>query len=147
MMGKGAIMKREMGPGEAAEARSRKRWIGLLVGSLVLGGASGFLIAVSTGGEAGSVDQPVPVWLAALLAAAWLAAMIYGAWYYETKVDELERNANYFGYAVGGGLVLLIYPIWYVFWWAGVVMEPSHETLIGMLLIGALAGYFWKKYR
>ena len=147
MMAKGAAMMRDKGPGEAAENASRRRWISLLVGSLVIGGISGALISVATRGEGGSLQEPLPRLLAMLLAAAWLATMAFGAWYYEKKVDELERNANYFGYAVGGGLLMLVYPVWYLFWWAGMTVEPLHEALIGLLLAGALAGYLWKKYR
>jgi hypothetical protein len=136
-----------MGPGEAAEARSRKRWLALLAGSLLLGGVSGILVSVATDGEPGSPDQPLPILVAVLLAAAWLVSMAYSVWYYETKVDELERNSNYFGYALGAGLLALVYPVWYLLWWAAVVPEPSHEGLMGLLLAGALAGYIWKKYR
>ena len=147
MMGKEAAMARELGPGEAAERAKRKRWIGLLATSLIVGGISGALVAITTEGGAGSPDGPVPVWAAVLLSAAWLAIMGYGAWYYETQVDELERNANYYGYAVGGGLVLVLYPVWYVFWWTGQVREPTHEALVGLLVVAATAGYLWKKYR
>jgi hypothetical protein len=147
MMGKGVAVKREMGPGEAAESRSRKRWLGLLVASAVVGGVSGLVVSFSTGHDLANLTRPLPIWVAALLAVLWLVMMAYAAWYYETKVDELERNANYFGYAIGGGLVVFIYPVWYLFWWAGFVPEPSHEMLMGLLLTGALAGYLWKKYR
>ncbi len=140
-------MAREEGPGEAAERAIRKRWWSLLGLSLALGGVSGALVAITTDGGPGFIDQPVPMWAAVLLTIVWLGTMGYGAWYYETQVDEVERNANYYGYAVGGGLVIVLYPVWYLFWWAGRAPEPSHEVLMGLLLAGALAGYLWKKYR
>ena len=147
MMGKEILMAREPGPGETAERAIRRRWMSLLAISMVVGGISGAIVSITTHGEGGMFGRPVPLWAAAVLAAGWLGVMIYGAWYYETKVDEVERNANYYGYAVGGGLVILIYPVWYIFWWAGALREPTHEALMGLLLVGAILGYLWKKYR
>ena len=142
------VIDQEKGAGEAAERVIQKRWQKLIIVSLILGAISGVLIAFANeGSEAGLLGSAMPVSLAALLSASWLATMIYGAWYYETQVDEVERNANYYGYAVGGGFVLILYPVWYMLWWAGVLPEPSHEVLMGMLLIAACAGYAWKKYR
>ena len=143
----GTIMAREVGPGEAAERATRRRSIALVAVSLAVGAVSGTLVAVTTRDGGGTASGPIPTWVAVLLAAFWLVTMIYGAWYYETKVDEVERNANYYGYAVGGGLVILIYPVWYIFWWAGALREPTHEALMGLLLVGAILGYLWKKYR
>jgi hypothetical protein len=140
-------MAHEVGPGEAAERATRRRWLTLLGISLVLGALSGTIIALTTHGGGGFMGQRVPVWAAVLLTVGWVATMGYGAWYSETQVDEVERNANYYGYAIGGGLVVGLYPVWYIFWWAGAVREPTHEALMGLLLVGALAGYLWKKYR
>jgi hypothetical protein len=146
-MGKEMLMAREPGPGEAAERATRRRWMSLLAISLVVGALSGMIVALTTHGDGGFMGQKVPIWAAVLLTAGWLGTMGYGAWYYETQVDEVERNANYYGYAVGGGLVVVVYPVWYIFWWAGAVREPTHEALMGLLFVGALAGYLWKKYR
>ena len=140
-------MAADKGPGEAAERASRARWMRLLGMSLAVGLVSGALIAVSTIDGDPAPAEALPVWVAAALTVGWLAVMIYGAWYYETQVDEVERNANYYGYAIGGGLVVLLYPVWYAFWWAGLVREPMHEVLMGLLMVGAVAGYLWKKYR
>jgi len=119
----------------------------LMYSSLALGAVTGAVVAAVTLGRDAGSDSPLPIWAAILVTAGWLATMGYGAWYYETQVDELERNANYYGYAVGGGLVLLLYPVWYAFWSAAVLPEPQHEALMALLLVAALAGYLWKKYR
>jgi hypothetical protein len=137
----------EPGPGESAELAERKRWMRLMWSALAFGAVSGGMIAAATLGQDAGFDAPLPLWVAIVATIGWLGTMAYGAWYYETQVDELERNANYYGYAVGGGLVLVLYPVWYAFWWAGVVPEPRHEVLMGLLLVAALAGYLWKKYR
>jgi hypothetical protein len=147
MTGKVDRMALDQGPGEAAESANRKRWFRLLGTSMALGAISGGLIAYTIFRDGGADAAALPVWIAALLSAGWLVLMGYGAWYYETQVDELERNANYYGYAIGGGLLLLLYPVWYAFWWAGELPEPSHEVLMAALLVAALAGYLWKKYR
>ncbi len=142
-----ATMARERGPGEAAEHEKSRRWWRLIYTSMGTGAVSGALVAFAIlgGGETGG--ETLPMWIAVTLSAGWLVLMGYGAYYYETQVDELERNANYYGYAVGGGLILILYPVWYAFWWAGALPEPSHEVLMGTMLAAALAGYFWKKYR
>jgi hypothetical protein len=140
-------MAREQGPGEAAEHAKSRRWWRLIYTSMALGAVSGALVAFAILGDGDFGGETLPMWIAATLSAGWLVLMGYGAYYYETEVDELERNANYYGYAVGGGLILILYPVWYAFWWAGALPEPSHEVLMGTMLAAALAGYFWKKYR
>jgi|GEM_PF-2840022 len=147
MTRRGGPMTGDKGPGEAAERASRRRWLRLFGIALLFGAISGVTVAVATLGDETPAIGALPVWVAAALTIGWLGTMIYGAWYYETQADELERNANYYGYAVGGGLVLILYPVWYVFWWAGALPEPSHEVLMGTLLGAALIGYLWKKYR
>jgi hypothetical protein len=140
-------MPPERGAGETAERAERGRWLRLLGMSAVLGGITGLLMVLSTRSGGDMFAHALPLWVAILLSSGWLGLMAYRGYYYETKVDELERNANYYGYAVGGGLVFLIYPVWYMFWWAGTVAEPSHEVLMGLMLVAAVAGYLWKKYR
>jgi hypothetical protein len=147
MTRQGAQMAGDERPGEAAERASRRRWLRLFGLSLAAGGISGLAVSLSLLDGGGTMGDTLPPAVAIALAALWLALMIYGAWYYETQVDELERNANYYGYAVGGGLVLVLYPVWSLLWWARLVPEPMHEVLMGLLLAGALAGYLWKKYR
>lgn len=141
-MVKGVTMP-DKGSGEAAERASRNRWIRMIATGAVLAGITGFTFGY---GESQLFEGAIPIWLASLIAAAWLAIMAYGAWYYETQVDEVERNANHHGYAIGGGLLLIVYPVWSLFWWAGLIAEPSHEILMGLFLGGAAVGYLWKKY-
>lgn len=134
----------EPGPGVRAERARRRRFFQLIGVCLALGAATGLLVGVYSGEDDAG---PLPLWLALAASALWLAVMGYGAWHYETRADEVERNANYYGYAVGGGILLLVYPVWTLSWWAGAAPEPIHEALMAMLVIGALAGYVWKKYR
>jgi len=139
-------MEAQVGPGEARLVRrDRGFWtvLGLQViaGSLIGGlGMSWFL-------HPGTYSPEMTRWLAMALAVLSTGAMIWGTMALMPRMDELELQDNLWGSTFGAGVTMLVYLPWYILWRGGWLPEPSHEVLIGLLMVVAVAVYLWRKSR
>lgn len=132
------------GRGERAEhERSRKFWW-MIAGFGVLGGILGGVHSVLTHGNPA---QAMPGSWAIALAVLYAVGLGGGSLYFFRSVDELELRDNLHAALVAIYFYTIVYPVWFILWKGGLVMEPGHEALfIGTLLAMTIA-YFWKKLR
>ncbi|OYY89743.1 MAG: hypothetical protein B7Y45_10750 [Sphingomonas sp. 28-66-16] len=70
-----------------------------------------------------------------------------GSWRYFRQIDEVERRNNYVGATWGANLYMIVYPSWWMLWKGGLVIEPAHEILFAIMLVGTYTAYVWHKYR
>lgn len=146
MTGKLAMTEFGPGTGEAAEGRrKRQRWtiIGAIAGA---GFVSGFAFALVQDADS-LFDGTIPAWLAIALTGLWLVAMIGGCWMLGRRADEVERHNNLWSTAIGGSVLLIGYPAWYLLWRGGLVVEPIHEIMFLAFYAVAIGAYLWKKFR
>lgn len=146
MMGRTVIEPR--GPGEAANASKRRTlWIiiGVLFASGFVLGLSGALFENETDG--GWMTGTLPPWFALVAALGTAFALIVGSWVFYARIDELERQDNLMAGAVGANLMMIGYPLWFILWKGGWVIEPQHEVLFVTLFVTTMATYLYRKFR
>jgi uncharacterized membrane protein YozB (DUF420 family) len=132
--------------GEKAErARRRQHWI-MFAALAAAGGMVGFWLAMAEGEGESIMTRPVPPTIAAILAVITLLALTTGSWVYYKKTDEVDRHANIWATAFGGGIILILYPVWMILWKGGLVTEPTPFGLYVTIVVGSLVAYFWKKF-
>jgi hypothetical protein len=140
------MAERQRTSAEEAERARRRKWFAVLGVSMVAGFSTGIGFAASESGE-GFLEGRIPAPLAIGFAALYLIMMIFGTIAMKRVTDEVEVHNNLYGMAVGGSMVMLAYPPWWMLWRGDVVREPSHEALFLLLFLSAIAAYLWKKYR
>jgi hypothetical protein len=132
------------GAGERAEhARSRTFWTVLAVCG-ALGGIVGGAMVIGTGNRIGGD-----------MTAGWAiaAALLYGvgvvaaSWYFFRIIDEVELRDNLIAATVAVYFYTIVYPVWYLLWKGGLIVEPIHEAIFFATLIAMTIAYFWKKLR
>jgi len=129
------------------ERRQKRRQGRILMALMVAGGVMGLVQSLTEQDGAGLLQGAIPIWAALLLAVLWLVSVIGGSLWYKRHSDELDQAAQIWGMAAAGSLVLLLYPIWYLFWRAGTVIEPNGHIMFGILYVVMLAAYLAKKFR
>ena len=132
--------------GVRAERERQRRWWRTFVPVVLSGFVAGFAFALADRGERFLAGE-IPPLLAVLIAGSYLVTMIWGTWAYKRVADELELQNNLWGTAVGGSVLLLVYPPWWILWRGGLVGEPMHGALFLLLFGSAILAYLWKKYR
>lgn len=141
---RGPAMRADMGEGERRETEHRRRrW--MIVGAL---GAVGFVPGLYVGfqhGAAAAQDRAV-VWspeLAAGLALLYLVAILGGAFLLNKVMDEVERQRGHKAVSFAGAVLMLVYPVWFLLWKGGFVIEPIHWALFVLFWLSlALASLF-----
>ena len=134
------------GPGEGAEA-ARRRQFWTIVGVLfAAGGVVGFVSALA-GNPTSALSGPASSWLALAAAAVTGIAIIGGAWLLNRRIDELERADNMWGAAIGGNMLLVAYPVWFLLWKGGWVSEPGHDLMFAALFAVTMLAYLYRKLR
>lgn len=119
--------------------RRRKLIIGLVFAvGLVSGIAVG--VHVARNGFAGPWPQALSIGIAIL----YLLAMAAGSVALARVTDEVERATCYKAVAFAGAGYFVVYPVWFLLWKAGLLIEPIHWVLfVGfwLLLAGATLYY------
>lgn len=131
------------GPGERAERARRRRFSLIVAGLLIVGGMMGAVLTAL--GPRGPGMLP-PGWAIAA-AGLLIVAIPLGSWLFFRDIDEVELRANLEASAWGVNFYALVYPVWYILWKGGLVIEPIHEILFVATLIVLTAAYLWKKAR
>lgn len=132
------------GEGELAEGRMRRRAMTikgtLFVIGLFAGGYVGYALAESDF----DLGARWPTGISIALALVYVVSISAGSLLLHGKIDELERDRSYKAAAVAGSGYLLLYPVWFVLWKGGILVEPIHWLLfVGfwLLLLGAALYY------
>lgn len=136
--------KAALGEGERREM-DRDRFTQIVKGVLFGVGIScgapiGYLIASNDF----DVAAQWPPALAAAIAALYLLALIAGSIALSRSIDEVEKARQYKAVAFAGAVYLVVYPLWFVLWKGGFVIEPIHWALFALFwlsLAGAAAFY------
>jgi hypothetical protein len=94
----------------------------------------GFLIGVYVGKTdqgafidgSGGVLWPA---LSIVLAMIYLVAICGGAFLLNSSIDEHEKYNSYKAVSAAGCLYIVVYPVWFLLWKGGFVIEPIHWVL------------------
>lgn len=142
------MAERTPGVGEAAARTSRRRFWGILGGMFGVGlvmGAAGAALQLRDGG--GLFEGTLPPWFALTSAIVTLVALTLGSWAFFRRIDELERQDNLVAAAAGANVLMFIYPVWFVLARGGLVREPHHLMLFGILFLTMTGTYLFRKFR
>jgi hypothetical protein len=136
----------EKGEGEARE-RARLRRRHAIMAALLI---PGFMIGVYVGktdqgafiNGSGGVLWPA---LSIALAILYLAALVGGAFLLSSSIDEHEKYNSYKAVSAAGGFYVVAYPVWFLLWKGGFVVEPVHWILfIGFWLSLAVSSLYYR---
>lgn len=140
-MAKSAIA---LGEGERLQ-RTRERQVMAVKGSLfALGMLSGGFIGYFIVSDDIGFDGPWPPAIAISLAALYVLAITIGSVLLKNRIDEAERMQTYKAVAFAGTAYMIVYPVWFLLWKSGAMIEPIHWLLfVGFwaLLVGAAFHY------
>jgi len=135
------------GAGEMLERRQRNRQALILSVLMLAGGITGLVLALTEQEGAGYFQGAIPAGVAIALTILWLVSVIGGSIWYMRHIDEIEMAAQIWGTALGGSVVLTLYPAWLLLWRGQLVPEPNAHILFALLFIVMLGGYLAKKFR
>ena len=151
MMAKGARPMRAEAPrgeGERREA-SRRRRRGIVIGGLFVAGMiTGAYMGYTDG--AAMIENRASVWsptVAASLAALYLAAILGGSLLLNGVMDEVERQRSYKAVSFAGAVLILVYPIWFLLWKGGFVVEPIHWVIFVLFWLSLALASLWYRFR
>lgn len=138
----------EPGIGERAE-RNRRRRYWTIIGALV---ASGFVMGlgtslIETSDPGGYLIGEIPPGWAIACVAIFLGAVGFGSWRYFRIVDEVDRDDNRWAGFFAANALMVAYPVWYLLWRGGLVVEPIHETLFTGFWVTVCLAYLYRKFR
>jgi len=145
MMRSMAMDERSLGE-KRLKARSRRWWL-ILLGAGAAGLIPGFLLGLSSKGDLYSLTMAWPAWIAILLAVTFVVAVTAASWLLYRQVDEHQQQ-NYGKAAVlAAGIVIILYPAWFILWMGEILPEPSHWVIFLTLYITYAVGSLYYRYR
>jgi hypothetical protein len=137
----------EPGTGEALERAARRKKIAIVGGLSLAGFFPGFYLGYTENDELLQVSDKWPPELALVLAAVYLVAVITGAVLLKRQTDEVALAQQTKGTALAGSMLVLVYPLWYILWKGGFVIEPMHTVIYVLFLLTALGGMLYYRFR
>ena len=141
-----AVMSEQTSGEQRLKVRNR-RWWQILLGASAAGTIPGFLLGYSTKGDLFSLTTVWPAWIAILLAVTFLVSVSLSSWLLYRQVDEHQRQ-NYGKAAVlAAGIVIILYPVWFILWMGDLVPEPRHWVIFLTLYITYAGGMLYYRYR
>jgi hypothetical protein len=139
-----------LGEGERAERlRRRKFWSAVGV-TAVLGLPIGFVLGRAAGRNGGSMSDAfagLPATVTIGLLAFALAGFLWGCWLFYKSIDEVEIVDNLWGSTAGFYIYMILFPVWWVLWKAGVAGEPHDWIILASSLGFGTLVYFYRKWR
>jgi hypothetical protein len=137
----------EPGSGEALERAARRRKYAIVGGLAVAGFFPGFYLGYTENDELLRAGDTWPPELALVLATVYLVAVITGAVLLRRQTDEVALAQQYKATALAGSMFVLVYPLWYILWKGGLVIEPMHGVIYVLFLLTALGGMLYYRFR
>jgi hypothetical protein len=132
--------------GETKERRRRLKTWAVVGGLLISGAVAGFVTALLEGDGPSVFTRKLPMEMSIILAVSCSLIMAFGSWFYWRNIDEVERNSNVIASATSAGVLVLIYPPWFLLWKGGVVTEPSHTAMFLLLCATGSVIFLMKQY-
>ena len=140
----------ELGEGERAERQRRRRFCGAIGITAILGMPLGFFLGQSAARNDGSMAEAFtvlpPAAVIALLVLA-VGGFTLTCWYFLKSVDEVEILDNLWGSTAGFYAYMVLFPVWWALWKAGIAIEPNDWIILAAsFALGTLA-YLYRKWR
>jgi hypothetical protein len=133
---------REPGVGEQAEARLRRKQLGMMAVSLAV--AALIIVLALVFKQSGGTIAPVG---GAAIAAVYLVSMGLTVWRSCRLSDEVEARHTRRAMMAGFFFYFLVYPAWHFPWKGGLVIEPMHEAMFAGTVLVVMVTYLWNKIR
>ena len=144
------IMERgvaEPGSGEALERAARRKRIFIITALAAMSFVPGFYLGYTENDELLLASDKWPPALALGLAGFYLGAVIAGAALMRRQTDEVALSHQYKATALAGSMFVIVYPLWYILWKGGFVIEPMHGVIYVLFLLTALGGMLYYRFR
>jgi len=129
---------------ERSQSRRRKTIVWILFG---LGLISGVYIGYTVAHDGFDFSRPWSPTACALMAVSYLAAMVFGSIALSKHVDEVERQVHYKAAAAAGSVYAIVYPVWFLLWKGGFVVEPIHWALFILFWMALALSSLYYRFR
>lgn len=117
---------------------------GILFG---IGLACGVLIGWHIGFNGLNLSDPWPPAMAAGIASLYVVAMIAGSVALSRVMDEVEKQRSYKAGALAGAIYVIVYPVWFLLWKGGFMIEPIHWLLFILFWVSLASGTIYYRFR
>jgi hypothetical protein len=135
------------GEGERREAAVRRRRI-VVIGALFAAGlVTGFYAGFREGAALAGADGTWPPAMALALTALYLVALVGGTLVLNGVMDEHERQRTYKAASFASSVLVSIYPVWFLLWKGGFVVEPIHWVMYIIFMLGLGLAMLWYRFR
>ena len=138
-----------IGAGEQQERarRTRKAWI--LGGTFALGLLGGFWVGFWEADNlfTGSGSDGWPPSLAIALAVCYVVSVVFGGIALARQTDEFELQRQHKAVAAAALVYALAYPVWFVLWMGGLVVEPMHGVLFIAFWLSLFVAFLFYRFR
>ncbi|WP_265563368.1 hypothetical protein [Sphingomicrobium arenosum] len=135
-------------PGEQREARRSRLQMIIIIAAVLLGGAIGGSLAVSTPGDGSFLEAASwPPLLSIALAVVALIVVPLLMLSATRTADELEYAHQAWGMQAGGFALLCGYPAWFALWKGGFVPEPAHGAIYAGYFVLTIIAYLYHRFR
>ncbi|MFM9978307.1 MAG: hypothetical protein ACKVOP_09750, partial [Sphingomonadaceae bacterium] len=106
----------------------------MLFGGLVLlGGLIGAGFIAFNSDLIAPMNGSIPPAMAVILAVILATAVLWASIAYNKRADEIAIVNNIHASATGSFVLLAGYPLWFLLWKGGLLPEPSHMIMFGVV--------------
>jgi len=141
------MVEDRIGIGERREALARRKRVAIIAALVV----PGFLVGLFIGhGEARMILDDSEVWspqLAIGLAVMFVIAVIGSSLLLRNTMDEVQTQTQYKAVALAGTAFAVVYPVWFLLWKGGFVIEPIHWVIYILFIFTSLAASAYYRFR
>ena len=130
----------------AARKTERLRW-GVKGALFTLGLGTGAYIGMSIARHGFDVGAPMSREIAIAFAVAYAVALTVGTLLLRNNLDEHEAFRTYRAAAVAGTGLLVVYPLWFLLWKGGLLVEPIHWLLFAGYVLSFLGAALYYRFR
>lgn len=135
------------GEGERREAAMRRRRIFVIGALFAAGMVTGFYTGFKEGAALAAADGTWPPAMSLALTAVYLIALGGGSLLLNGVMDEHERLRTYKAASFASTLMVGIYPVWFLLWKGGFVVEPIHWVMYIIFMVGLGLAMLWYRFR
>jgi hypothetical protein len=141
------MVEDKIGVGERREASARRKRLAVILGLGVTGFFSGMYVGR---GEAKALVEGGSVWspeLAIGLAVLFVVVIGGASLFLRKSMDEVEIQTQHKASALAGAVFLVAYPLWFLLWKGGFVVEPIHWVMYILFIFTSLAAATFYRFR